>query len=182
MSTAAPTQTSTHQANKPGGYEVHRPHGVCSVSGKTIEPGEKFMAALRETQAGFERIDVALDSWTNFDHAGNDIVGFWQTTMPRPEQKKKLFVDDAVLCELFERLSSATESNKIDFRFVLGLVLMRKRMVIYETSRQEADGREIWSVRMKGKQELIDLLNPRLDEARIGEVSQQLGEILNEEV
>ena len=57
-----------------------------------------------------------------------------------------------------------------------------QRMVVYETSRQEDDGREIWSVRMKGKQELIDLLNPRLDEARIGEVSQQLGEILNEEV
>ncbi len=182
MSTAAPAQSSTAHPAKPGGYEVIRPRGVCSVSGKPIEPGEKFMAALRETPQGFERVDVTLDCWPNFDHAGNDIVGFWQTTMPRPEQKKKLFVDDAILCELFERLSGATEPNKVDFRFVLGLVLMRKRMVIYENTRQEDGGREIWVVRMKGKQELIDLLNPHLDEARIGEVSQQLGEILNEEV
>ena len=40
-------------------------------------------------------------------------------------------------------------------------------------------GREIWSVRFKGKEELMDLVNPRLDEQQVGEVSSQLGEILN---
>jgi hypothetical protein len=137
------------------------------------------MAALRETPAGFERIDIALDAWPQFDRA--DVLAHWQTVMPRPEQKKKLFVDDQVLCELFERLGSATEPSKINFRFVLGLILMRKRMLIYETSRVEED-REIWSVRFKGREERLDLTNPKLDEQQVQEVSQQLGEILNEEL
>ena len=70
-------------------------------------------------------------------------------------------------------------------RFVLGLILMRKRLVIYETTRREGvpgGERELWTVRMKGKQEQLDLVNPRLDEAQMKEVSGQLGEILHQEL
>ena len=66
----------------------------------------------------------------------------------------------------------------MNFRFVLGLILMRKRRIVYESTRQDEAG-EIWSVRFKGKEELMDLVNPRLDEQQVGEVSSQLGEILN---
>ena len=105
--------------------------------------------------------------------------------MPRHEAKKKLFVDDEVLCQLFERLSDVQEPAKLNFRFVLGLILMRKRMLIYETTRHEGgegNDRELWTVRFKGREDRLDLLNPRLTEEQVGEVSQQLGEILNEEL
>ena len=174
MSTAA-------QQTKPssGGYDVARPLGKCAVSGADIVAGQKFMAALRETPAGFERVDVSLEAWPQFDR--KDVLAFWQTTMPKHEQKKKVFVDDQVLCELFERLADTTEPAKINFRFVLGLILMRKRMIIYENTRHE-EGKEIWSVRFKGREDRLDLVNPKLDEQQVLEVSQQLSEILNEEL
>ena len=69
---------------------------------------------------------------------------------------------------------------------MLGLILMRKRMLIYETTRHEqtteAGDTELWTVRFKGRDDRLDLLNPRLTEEQVGEVSQQLGEILNEEL
>jgi hypothetical protein len=34
----------------------------------------------------------------------------------------------------------------------------------------------------KGREEKLDLLNPKLDESQMAEVSQQLGQILNEEM
>ena len=181
MSTATANKQQQQQpGHKPAqGYEVSRPGGKCVVTGAEIRPDEKFMAALRETPEGFERLDVSTAAWPGFDKAG--VLGFWQTTMPRPEAKKKLFVDDQVLCELFERLGGATEPSKLNFRFVLGLILMRKRMVIYETSRYDGDN-EVWSVRFKGRDDRLDLLNPKLTEEQVGEVSQQLGEILNEEL
>ncbi len=154
--------------------------GRCAVTGNAIEPGTKFMAALRETPIGFERLDVSMGAWPAFDR--KDVLGFWQTTMPRGEQKKKLFVDDQVLCELFERLGSVTEPAKMNFRFVLGLILMRKRMLIYENSRNDEAGREIWTMRFKGREQQLDLVNPKLNEQQVTEVSQQLGEILNEEL
>ena len=178
MSTAAPAGKSSQS-----GYDVARPQGVCAVTGHAITPDEKFMAALRETPTGFERVDVSMSAWPDFDR--KDIVAFWQTTMPKSEQKKKLFVDDEVLCQLFERLADVQEPAKLNFRFVLGLILMRKRMLIYETTRHEegqGGDRELWTVRFKGRDERLDLLNQRLTEEQVGEVSQQLGEILNEEL
>lgn len=170
MSTAAPKST---------GYEIARPQGLCAACQRAIAPDEKFMASLRETPEVFERVDICLACWPAFDKTGS--LGYWQTVMPRGEQKKKLFVDDEVLCNLFERLADAAEPAKLNFRFVLGLILMRKRMLVYESSRTEAD-REIWSVRFRGRQDMLDMLNPKLDEQQVMEVSQQLGQILNEEL
>ena len=181
MSTAAPSpKPATTTTPGSSGYEVSRPHGVCAVTGRAIGPDEKFMAALRETSAGFERLDVSMQAWPDFDR--KDVVAFWQTVMPRHEQKKKLFVDDQVLCDLFERLGEVTEPAKLNFRFVLGLILMRKRMLLYENSRHDEQGREIWTMRFKGKEQRLDMLNPRLAEEQVAEVSQQLGAILNEEL
>jgi hypothetical protein len=101
--------------------------------------------------------------------------------MPKHEQKKKVFVDDQVLCEIFERLAETTEPAKLNFRFVLGLILMRKRMIVYEDTRMDGE-KEIWQVRFKGRDDRLDLVNPKLDEQQVMEVSQQLSEILNEEL
>jgi hypothetical protein len=180
MSTAAATPANTPTNKSQGsGYEVARPLGKCHVTGVDILPGDKFMAALRETPAGFERVDVSTSAWPEFDQ--KDVVGFWQATMPHHEQKKKLFVDDEVLCDLFERLRDTEEPAKLNFRFVLGLILMRKKMLVYDNSRDE-DGKDIWVMHFKGRQDKLDLLNPRLDEQKTLEVSQQLGQILNEEM
>src|SRR4051794_2566587 len=108
MSSATPAPAPAQPAQPPGnspvkpqgsGYEVARPLGKCAITGETIPPGEKFMAALRETPGGFERIDISMSAWPQFDR--KDLVAFWQATMPAHEQKKKLFVDDTVLCDLF---------------------------------------------------------------------------------
>jgi hypothetical protein len=174
MSTAAPAKPQGS-----GGYDLGRPTGKCALSGADIVPGDKFMAALRETPTGFERLDIATTAWPDFDR--KDIVGFWQTTMPAAEHKKKVFVDDEVLCELFERLKDTEEPAKLNFRFVLGLILMRKKLLIYDGSRSE-EGRDIWTLHFKGKEDKLDLIDPKLNESAMTEVSQQLGQILNEEL
>ena len=175
--TTAPTDNKTRKTT---GYDVPRPAGVCAVTGRAIAPGEKFFAVVRETPTGLERLDVSPEAWADFDR--RDLLGFWQAVMPSPEQKpKKLFVDDEVLCTLFERLADTGEQAKLNFRFVLGLILMRKRLVIYETTRQE-EGRDVWVVRLKGREDRLDLVDPKLTEAQVAEVSQQLGDILHQEL
>jgi hypothetical protein len=176
---AASIKTPDPKPTKPGQYDLGRRTGKCSVCQQDLPPGTKVMAGLRETTEGFERLDTMIDCWPQVDKAL--LLAFWQTVVPTHDAKKKVFVDDAVLCELFERLKDTTEPSKLNFRFVLGLILMRKRMLAYESSREE-DGKDIWTVRFRGKDERLDLLNPKLDEQQVAEVSQQLGEILNEEL
>jgi len=174
MSTAAPTQS-----HKPGTLDIPRAAGTCLVSARAIAPGEKYFAAVRETPVGIERLDISPECWGGF--AKDDLLAYWQTIMPKADQKKKLLVDDEVLCTLFERLADATEPVKIHFRFVLGLILMRRRLVIYEETRHD-DGKDTWIVRMKGKDHRLELIDPKMNEQQVAEVSQQLGQILNEEL
>jgi hypothetical protein len=161
-------------AAKTSGYALGRGQGKCQACGKQIAAGQKLMAAVRDA-AVLERLEICTDCWGSFDRAG--LLGFWQATAPSESAPQRLFVDDDVLCDLFERLGEATEAGKLNFRFVLGLILMRKRRIVYESSRAEGE-RELWSVRFRGREEKLDLLNPRLTEQQVSEVSTQLGEIL----
>ena len=179
MSIASEAKTNENKPARPGQYEVGRPGGKCSVCQQDLPPGTKTMASLRETPGAFERVDACTGCWPKVDRTA--LLAFWQTTVPAHEAKRKVFVDDAVLCELFERLKDTVEEPKLNFRFVLGLILMRKRLLVYESSRNE-DGKDVWTVRFRGKEDRLDLLNPRLSEQQVAEVSQQLGEILNEEL
>jgi len=163
---------------KQGDYEVSRPGGKCVITGKDIVPGEKFMAAVKETQTGLERADVRLEAWGEYPR--ESLLAFWQGVMPQPNAKKKLFVDDEVLKQIFDRLADTDEPGKLNFRFVLGLILMRKRILVYEGSRKEGD-KEYWSLRYRGRDELVDLYDPKMDERKIVDVTQHLGDILNEE-
>jgi len=174
VSATAPAKPGTS-----GGYSVGRANGTCAVCQRAIAAGEKLEAALRETPQLMERLDICPGCWPNFSREG--LLAFWQTVMPESNAKKNIFIDDQVLCELFERLGDATEPAKLNFRFVLGLILMRKRKLAYESTRTQGE-QEIWVVRFRGREDLLDLLNPRLSEQQVGEVAGQLGEILSEEL
>ena len=158
-------------------YVVARPRGTCTVSNQPIAPGETFMAALRESSEAYERIDVKLEHWDSFDRS--DIVGFWKTHMPSAEAKKRTFVDDNTLCDLFERLGEVEDRAKTSFRFVLGLILIRKRLLSVEATARQPD-HDIWRVRLRGRDQFIDLIDPHPSDDEVAGVQEQLRLVLSE--
>ena len=70
-----------------------------------------------------------------------------------------------------------TEQDKIDFRFVLALILMRKKILKYDETKIKNDN-EIWRLRISGDKQIVDVVNPHLDEEQIERLSSQIGEIL----
>ena len=158
-------------------WEVQRTEGVCAGTNRKLEPGEEYYATLIDNKTFFERRDYSCAYW---EQHHPEVFSFWKTRIPEPSQKKKLFVDDSVLINLFERLGVETEELKVNFRFVLALILMRKRRLKYEDSRREG-AREIWSMRFVRETETHDVINPQLTEEQIQEVSQELSTILQTE-
>ena len=100
-----------------------------------------------------------------------------ETKLPEPDRKKHLFIDDEMLTAFFERLEKETEQEKVNFRFVLTLVLMRKRRLKYDSSKVDSD-KEIWRLRVVGENQFVEVINPHLDEEQIGQLSSQIGQIL----
>ncbi len=155
-------------------WEVSKPLGLCSGTGKKIEYGEEYFAALVETDDGLARRDFCSQYWQ--EHKP-DVFCFWKTKLAEQDQKKHIFVDDEMLMAFFERLAEETEQEKINFRFVLALILMRKRRLKYESS-EKKNNQEIWQLRIAGGKEIVDVINPHLTEQEIEQLSSQLGQIL----
>jgi len=47
----------------------------------------------------------------------------------------------------------------------------------YDATRTE-DGNEIWRLRIVGDKEIVEVINPHLDDEQIEQLSSQIGEIL----
>ncbi len=159
-------------------WEITKPLGQCCGTGRQIAPGEEYFAALVETEGGLERRDFCDEYWRSNTP---EVYCYWRTRLADPEQKKHLFVDDEMLMAFFERLEQDSEQEKINFRFVIMLVLMRKRKLKYDST-MFRDGAEVWKLRVVGTDQFVEVINPHLDEQQIQELSFQIGEILRVEL
>ena len=155
-------------------WEINSPLGQCCGTGKVIEPSEEYFAALVEAEEGLQRRDFSADYW---QEEKPEVFCYWRTKLPDPDHKKQIFIDDEMLMAFFERLEQETEQEKVSFRFVLALVLMRKRRLKYDSTKTEK-GKEIWHLRVVGSNDYVDVVNPNLDEQQIEQLSSQIGQIL----
>ena len=101
--------------------------------------------------------------------------------MPDPDEKKPIFIDDDMLMAFFERLAEETDQDKVNFRFVLAMILMRKRRLKYDATKMDGE-QEIWRLRVVGTKDVVEVLNPHLAEEQIEQLSSQLGEILHSDL
>ena len=170
-------------------YHIARATGECAASGKPIEPGFPCIAVLCDNEeGGFQRLDYSMERWEAGDRPDH-LFSFWRTRVPEQGERRKVFVDDQVLMDIFERLAEDERPQRQAFRYVLGLILIRKKLMRYAGRRNEvvdsgeADTteREIWELRLKGSEPsdpMIDLVNPGLGDDDIIELSEQLGDVL----
>ena len=154
-------------------WEINRPLGQCSGSGRKIEAGEDYYGALVECHQGLERRDFCDEYW---EQEKPQVYCFWKTRLAAPDEKKELFISDDMLMAFFERLANETHPEKLSFRFVLALVLMRKRRLKYDSTKMDGN-REIWCLRVTGEKDVVDVANPHLTEDQIEQLSSQIGQI-----
>jgi hypothetical protein len=156
-------------------WEIQKTVGQCSGTGKRFEVGEEYYSALVLSENGFERLNFSQEYW---QENKPQVYCFWKTKMLSPDQKKKkLFIDDDMLMAFFDRLEQETEDERINFRFVLTLILMRKRKLKYESSKKDGTS-EVWTMKVTGQDRQVEVINPELAEDQIAELSEQMGEIL----
>lgn len=159
-------------------WNVEHQAGQCSVTGTGFEEGEEFFSVLFEDGDSFRRADYSIDAWKgppegSFCH--------FKSRVPVKQKKKRLFVDNEVLINFFTRLSEEEEPVRIQFRFVLALILMRKRLLRYDSSAVE-DGREVWQMTLLSEKSSHEVVNPQLSDDQIDGVSEQLGAVLHGDV
>jgi len=168
-------------------YHVARSTGRCSATNDPLEPGTSCIAALceRSEDEGFDRMDYSLAAWESGARP-NGLFSYWKTIVPNADERPKLLVDDAVLMDLFERLASDERPQRIAFRFVLGLILMRKKLLKF-AGRKVEGSTERWLLQPRGGPDqqpppTLEVINPQLLDQDVRELIDQLSEVLQSDL
>jgi hypothetical protein len=169
-------------------YDVSRPTGICAKTGDPIVPGDPYVACLVEANPDLPlaRLDYSLPAWEDGARPAEPVFGSWRATMIEPDAKPRQFIDDNALCDLFEQLESNDEDRRIAFRFLLTLVLVRKRLL--HLARTHAKSMLVqWTRRSgrmtapsQGEEATMNVIDPGLDESRVAELSEEIGAIVGD--
>ena len=155
-------------------YQIQPITRRCAKTGKELQPGEKFFTALLEEGDHFRREDYSVDAWQGLPAGA---FSFWMGKVPPPQQSARPRIDDDLLEECFHRLEGQMEATKVNFRYVVGLLLVRRKRYKLESSRTE-DGLEKLAVRCVRSGTTYEVINPRLSDEEMSAVQEEVVKVL----
>jgi len=146
----------------------------CAACGRGFEVGSRFRACLYEAAEGYERRDYCADCAVPDDPP---TVGSWMTQRPEPSSKKVQPFDREAIYQFFTRLDDPQEPNQIQFRFVLALLLWRKKVIKLGPTVEE-DGMEVWEFTTPSTGETHRVIRPAIDEHQLERLSDDVEQLL----
>jgi hypothetical protein len=147
-------------------YQIQPNTRRCVVCGRDLKPGERYYSVLRDEAGKFVREDYGAESWQG---PPADAFSFWAGRVPAVGGRRPPPIDDDMLLECFTRLEGRSEPASVNFRYVLALLLMRRKRFKFEETRTE-DGREILCLRCGRTGTRHEVVNPSLTDEEMAAV------------
>src|SRR5262249_40439068 len=120
-------------------YQIQPNTRRCAESGREMKPGESYYSVLLDESGKFVRRDYSVEAWKG-PPAG--AFSFWQGRISTSATPKRPAIDDDLLLDCFLRLEGQTEARYVNFRYVVALLLLRRRRFKLEEASQ-AQGQEV---------------------------------------
>jgi len=118
-------------------YEIARSAKSCTATGREFVPGETFFSALIALGAELKRCDYSTAAWQG---PPPGTVGWWKSQMSDQSVRRSHWAPNDVLLSFFDDL--AEQPDKQDMRYVLALLLVRRRVMRMEEEQHDEAGRE----------------------------------------
>ncbi|MBN2578693.1 MAG: hypothetical protein JXB10_06845 [Pirellulales bacterium] len=154
-------------------YEVQGFTRHCHASGREFAPGEWYYSVLMTEGAESKRYDYAADAWQGPPEGA---VGWWKSQVPDRTVKKKHWAPNDVMLCFFDELTD--QSDRLDVRYVLTLLLVRRRVFRLEEEKRDAEGREVLSVYCPRRETAYAISAVLPSPERIEQIQQELAALL----
>jgi hypothetical protein len=155
-------------------YQIQANTRRCAATGRELLPGEKIYTVLLDQLGKFVRQDYAAEAWTGPPEGA---FSFWAGRVPALDPARKPPIDDDLLLECFERLEGEAQADRVQFRYIVALLLLRRKRLKFEDARTE-DGVEILRLRCPRSKRLYDVINPRLSDTEMVQVQDEVFRVL----
>ena len=118
-------------------YDIQRCTRKCAATSRELNPGETVYSVLVADGAEIVRRDYSAEGWSGPPEKS---LGWWKSTVEGSGTRKLHWAPHEVILHYFEQLES--DPTKADLRYVLALLMVRRRVVRQEAT-ETAEGREV---------------------------------------
>jgi hypothetical protein len=155
-------------------YQIQPNTRRCASTGRELQPGERYFTALSEEGDGFVRQDYCAEAWQGPPPAA---FSFWTGRVAAPSEQPKPRFDDDLLEECFQRLEGQTDPGRINFRYVVALLLIRRKRFRFDRTVFEAGVEKLEVTNAKtGDKHLV--VNPQLTAEQMNQVQDEVFQVL----
>jgi hypothetical protein len=155
-------------------YQIHGPARMCAATGRELRVGDKVFSALRDDAGQFVRTDYAADAWPGPPPGA---VAWWAGRVPEAGKPARPVINDDLLVDCFEHLAGTTDPARQRFRYVVALLLMRRKRFRFEDARKH-DDRETLVVRDARSGRKHEMVDPQLTEPEMDAVRDEVFRVL----
>jgi len=153
-------------------FEVQRCTRQCAATGRELQPGELYYAVLLPSGGSVVRQDYAAEAW---HEPPQDAIGWWKAHVPSPQAQRVHWAPNQAMLHYFQELENQTD--QVDVRYVLSLLLIRRRVFRQEETEWEGD-RECLCVFCPATGERFRVVVWEPSRERIRQIQQQLADLL----
>lgn len=157
-------------------WEIKRRSDTCTKTGQAFEDGQTFYTLLFLEKGGFRREDLSEEAWSE----RNDNIqpfSFWRSTFELPPPAEPETLEKATAEDLLRRYMEENDPEKANARYILALMLERKRL-LKQIEQQEANGRRLLVYEHVKTGEVFLVPDPELRLDQLAEVQMQIAELL----
>ena len=155
-------------------YDIHKSSHQCCVTGRTLQEGEEYYSVLVDAGGELVRHDYSMEAWAGEPEGA---IGFWKTRVPAKDQPKRIVIDVQVMLDFLRRLEEAEEPSKINMRYLLALLLMRKRVLKFDAVEREGE-QDYLVLSCRREDATYRVLDPHLSEQELEELQTQMETVL----
>jgi hypothetical protein len=154
-------------------YEVQHSTRHCTVTGREFAPGETYYSVLVSEEAELKRRDYAADAWQG---PPENAVGWWKSQIPDRTTARKRWAPNDVMLHFWDEL--AEQADKQDMRYVLTLLLIRRRVFRLEEEKFDAEGQEMLIVYCPRRETTYQVPVVPPEAPRIDQIQEELAALL----
>ena len=121
-------------------WSIGRRQGACAVTGRAFADGERHASLVEVHEGELIRRDLAWDVWEERERSGAPAPLCWWVTRHRINPSRSVQLDLEGLEQLFERLEGRPEVAVRELRYLLCLLLMRKRKLAIDRVERGPEG------------------------------------------
>ncbi len=157
-------------------WSINRGSHVCYLCEKTFPEEEVYLSALYDENNEFLRKDFCDECWDKRDRENS--FSHWKTKISKKPEKVEKYAKTDVFYDLFNQLENEKDLSRVNFRYVLSLYLMRKKVLRLKSSHKSNENEYLVLYNVREDND-TEVLKPRLNEEEVLAVTDEIGKLVN---